>query len=315
MRRIGIRFRERNFIWHFDPGPWDVKVGDYVVAKSPEGIAIGVVVEGPITVAEGSCLQEGSTEEAQQRGVPLPTIERPATDEDIRKYRSHREREQKAKEYCLERIAAHNLPMKLVDVELLFDESKIIFYFTADGRVDFRELLKDLVKHLRMRIELRQIGVRNHAAMVGGIGMCGRPLCCSQFLKKFHPVSLKMAKDQNLSLNPLKISGTCGRLMCCLHYEHIVYTVLKEGLPKVGRKIDTPEGKGKVIRQNVLERSVTVELESGKQIEIRYPPLDENYCRQALAKVQSYGSEQDEGATGLDQDVVNFSETEEEEKE
>ncbi|MEJ5300270.1 MAG: stage 0 sporulation family protein [Thermodesulforhabdaceae bacterium] len=296
-KRIGVKFRERSFIWHFDPGPWDVKVGDYVVAESPEGIALGMVVENPIPV------------ETEEERAKLKQIERLATEEDINKYVSHREKEQQAKEYCLERIAFHNLPMKLVDVELLFDESKIIFYFTAEGRVDFRELLKDLVKHLRMRIELRQIGVRNHAAIVGGIGICGRPLCCAQFLKKFHPVSLKMAKDQNLSLNPLKISGTCGRLMCCLHYEHDVYTVLKEGLPKMGRKIETPEGKGKVIRQNVLERSITVELEDGRQIEIQYPPLDEEYCRQALAKAHSLEQSEE---TESDQDVFNIAGMEEE---
>jgi cell fate regulator YaaT (PSP1 superfamily) len=299
-KRIGVRFRERSFIWHFDPGPWDVKKGDYVLAESPEGLAVGVVVEDPIPI------------HAEEEAVQLKYIKGPATPEDVQKYLNHREREQKAKEFCLERIAAHNLPMKLVDVELLFDESKIIFYFTADGRVDFRELLKDLVKHLRMRIELRQIGVRNHASAVGGLGMCGRPLCCAQFLKKFHPVSLKMAKDQNLSLNPLKISGSCGRLMCCLQYEHTVYSVLKEGLPKVGRKIDTPEGKGRVIRQNVLARSVTVELEDGRQIEIVYPPLDDEFCRKALAIAQSDFFDKEESEEELEEESLNTTETEEE---
>lgn len=302
-KRIGVRFRERSFIWHFDPEPWDLKVGDYVLAESPEGIAVGVVVEGPTVF------------ETRERGVRLKKIERPASEEEIQRYFSHREREQVAREYCLERIAFHNLPMKLVDVELLFDESKIIFYFTAEGRVDFRELLKDLVKHLKMRIELRQIGVRNHAAAVGGIGMCGRPLCCAQFLKKFHPVSLKMAKDQNLSLNPLKISGSCGRLMCCLQYEHVVYSVLKEGLPKVGRRIETPEGKGKVIRQNVLERSVTVELEDGRQVEITYPPLDDELCREALAKVQRQIANHEVGEEVLPEEPQDITEAEEEEEE
>ncbi|MCX7822139.1 MAG: stage 0 sporulation family protein [Syntrophobacterales bacterium] len=301
-KRIGVRFRERSFIWHFDPGPWDVKVGDYVLAESPEGIAVGVVVEGPLYLA----MEEGE--------IHLREIQRPATEQEIEKYFSHRSREQAAREYCLQRISTHNLPMKLVDVELLFDESKIIFYFTAEGRVDFRELLKDLVKHLKMRIELRQIGVRNHAAAVGGIGICGRPMCCAQFLKRFHPVSLKMAKDQNLSLNPLKISGSCGRLMCCLQYEHPVYSVLKEGLPKVGRKIETPEGKGKVIRQNVLERSITVELEDGRQMEIQYPPLDEEACRQALARTQSQTFNQVATEDILSDDNLNMMETEEEEE-
>ncbi len=231
-----------------------------MLAESSEGIAVGVVVEGPISLDLGS--------------KEIKSIERPATQEEVDKYRKDREFEEKAREFCLERINHHELPMKLVDVELLFDGSKIIFYFTADGRVDFRELLKDLVKHLKMRIELRQIGVRNHAAMVGGIGMCGRPLCCSQFLVKFHPVSIKMAKEQNLSLNPLKISGACGRLMCCLQYESDVYAVLKRDLPKVGKKIDTDFGPGRVVRQNALERTVTVELEDGSLVDIEFPPVE-----------------------------------------
>ncbi|SFM85217.1 PSP1 domain-containing protein [Thermodesulforhabdus norvegica] len=261
-RIVGVRFRERGFVYHFDCGPWDVKKGDYVIAESPEGPAVGVVVEDPVPLEEsGSRLK-------------IKTIERPATDEELEKYRRDRDFERYAREYCLERIRAHGLPMKLVDVELLFDGSKIIFYFTADGRVDFRELLKDLVRHLRMRIELRQIGVRNHAAMVGGLGMCGRPVCCAQFLKKFHPVSIKMAKEQNLSLNPLKISGACGRLMCCLQYESEVYGYLKQGLPRVGKRIETEWGSGKVIRQNVLERTITVELDEGRLVDIVYPMPD-----------------------------------------
>lgn len=261
MRRIiGVRFRERGFVHHFDCGPWEVKKGDYVIAESPEGLAVGVVVEDPVPVEE--------------EALNIKAIERPATAEELEKYRKDREFEVYAKEYCLERIKTHGLPMKLVDVELLFDGSKIIFYFTADGRVDFRELLKDLVRHLRMRIELRQIGVRNHAAMIGGLGICGRPICCGQFLKKFRPVSIKMAKEQNLSLNPLKISGTCGRLMCCLQYESEVYSYLKQGLPKVGKRIETEWGSGKVIRQNVLERTVTVELDEGRLVDIFYPMPD-----------------------------------------
>ncbi len=260
-RIVGVRFREWNFIRHFDAGSLELKKGDYVVAESPEGLSVGKVVEGPLAIP---C-----------ENPSIKTIERIATEEDLRKYERHREFERKAREYCLSRIAFHGLQMKLVDVELLFDESKIIFYFTADGRVDFRELLKDLVKELRMRIELRQIGVRNHAAMCGGLGLCGRPICCSQFLSKFSPVSLKMAKEQNMSLNPLKISGVCGRLMCCLQYEYEVYAFLKKGLPKVGKKIETKEGIGKVIRQNALERSIVVEFEDGRQLEIKYPPIED----------------------------------------
>ncbi len=259
---VGVRFRKRGFIHHFECGSYNLKKGDYVVAKSSEGPAVGEVVEGPFTL--------------ELDAEKLQPIDRIATKEDIEKYQKDKEFEREAREFCLERIEHHNLPMKLVDVELLFDGSKIIFYFTADGRVDFRELLKDLVKHLRMRIELRQIGVRNHAAMVGGIGMCGRPICCSQFLLKFHPVSIKMAKEQNLSLNPLKISGACGRLMCCLQYESDIYTLLKKDLPKVGKKMETIYGVGKVVRQNALERTVTVELDDGTTVDIEFPPIEDD---------------------------------------
>lgn len=264
-RIIGVRFRERGFVYHFDCGPWSVKKGDYVLAESIEGLTIGMVVEGPVLLSKGS------------EELKIKVIDRPVTKEEIGKYTIDREFERRAWEYCVERIQAHGLSMKLVDVELLFDGSKIIFYFTADGRVDFRELLKDLVRYLRMRIELRQIGVRNHAAMVGGLGMCGRPPCCAQFLKKFHPVSIKMAKEQNLSLNPLKISGACGRLMCCLQYESDTYSRLKKGLPKVGKHIETEWGSGKVLRQNVLERTTTVELDEGQLVDVVYPLSEISY--------------------------------------
>jgi len=266
MKKIaGIRFRERGFIRHFDCGNYEIKRGDYVLGEGDEGVlAVGIVVEGPIEFPDDAV---GST---------IRKIERPATEEEIKMHLENLEIEEKAKQYCLERIEAHGLPMKLVDVELLFDRSKIIFFYTAEGRVDFRELLKDLVRHLRMRIELRQIGVRNRASMVGGIGMCGRPVCCAQFLTKFHPVSIKMAKEQNLSLNPFKISGVCGRLMCCLQYETDIYLLLKQDLPKVGKRIKTEYGEGKVIRQNAIERTVTVELDDGCLVEITFPPLEYN---------------------------------------
>ena len=191
-----------------------------------------------------------------------------ATEDEIRRLVDNAEIEADAKSFCLEKIAAHGLTMNLVDVEYFFDGSKIIFYFTAEGRVDFRELLKDLVRRLRTRVELRQIGIRNQAKMVGGLGGCGRPLCCATFLKNFHAVSIKMAKEQNLSLNPAKISGACGRLMCCLQYEHETYKELRKDMPKMGKKIELPEGKGKVVRQNVIGRSFTVLLDDGREIEI-----------------------------------------------
>jgi cell fate regulator YaaT (PSP1 superfamily) len=190
-----------------------------------------------------------------------------ANDNDRQQYKDCLAREEEAQRFCQERIEERNLPMILVDVERFFDGSKIIFYFYADGRVDFRELVKDLVKKLHTRVELRQIGVRNKAKMIGGVGPCGRELCCATFLKEFHSVSVKMAKEQNLSLNPTKISGVCGRLMCCLKYEYTDYMEMKKGMPKVGKRIITPEGEGKVVRQNVMEQRVAVALDDGREIE------------------------------------------------
>ncbi len=256
-RVVGIRFREGGKIYHFDPGDLGLKMGDFVIVTTEQGKGLGQVVQGPYPRDPRVHPQE------------IKKIEHAATAEEIALHRENQRLEQEAKVFCLERIEAHNLPMNLVDVEHLYDGSKIIFYFTAEGRVDFRELLKDLVRRLRTRVELRQIGVRNQAKMVGGLGCCGRPLCCSSFLRNFHPVSIKMAKEQNLSLNPGKISGTCGRLMCCLQYEYETYKHLKKDMPKVGKKCETPEGCGKVVRQNVMERTVTVQLDNGKEIEHR----------------------------------------------
>ena len=253
---IGIRFRKGGKTYHFDPGEYSPKKDEYVIVNTELGMGLGQVIEPPHPKNPRIHPQE------------IKPIERLATEEEMRKHFGNLEIEADARGYCLERIAAHQLPMNLVDVEYFFDGSKIIFYFTADGRVDFRDLLKDLVRRLRTRVELRQIGIRNQAKMVGGLGSCGRPLCCATFLKNFHDVSIKMAKEQNLSLNPAKISGACGRLMCCLQYEHETYKELKKDMPKVGKKVELPEGKGKVVRQNVMGRSYTVQLEDGKEIDI-----------------------------------------------
>ncbi|NSW86594.1 MAG: stage 0 sporulation family protein [Syntrophobacteraceae bacterium] len=252
---VGIRFRKTGKIYHFDPGDLALKRDDYVVVHTEQGIGLGQVVEAP------------HPRDPRIHPVEIKKIDRLATPDEIETHRNNLAIELDAKNYCLERINAHNLAMNLVDVEYLYDGSKIIFYFTADGRVDFRELLKDLVRRLRTRVELRQIGIRNQAKMVGGLGGCGRPLCCSSFLKNFHAVSIKMAKEQNLSLNPTKISGACGRLMCCLQYEYDTYRELKKDMPKLGKKIEIPEGRGKVIRQNIMDRSITVLLEDGREIE------------------------------------------------
>lgn len=259
---IGIRFRTGGKIYYFSPGEHSVKKGDFVVVQTEQGTGLGCVAEIGYPADCCRALSE------------IKTIERSATPEEIEKLRINADFERDAKSYCLERIQAHGLAMNLVDVEYFFDGSKVIFYFTAEGRVDFRELLKDLVRRLRTRVELRQIGIRNQAKMVGGLGGCGRPLCCSTFLKNFHAVSIKMAKEQNLSLNPSKISGACGRLMCCLQYEYETYRDLKKDMPKIGKKIELPEGRGKVIRQNVLERTIIVLMEDGREVEKRFDPIE-----------------------------------------
>ncbi len=263
---IGIRFRKGGKVYHFDPGEYVPKKDDFVIVNTEQGVGLGQVVDPPFP--------------KNPRLHPFETkkVERLATEEEIRQHHGNLNIEADAKCYCLERIAAHDLPMNLVDVEYFFDGSKIIFYFTADGRVDFRELLKDLVRRLRTRVELRQIGIRNQAKMVGGLGGCGRPLCCATFLKNFHAVSIKMAKEQNLSLNPAKISGACGRLMCCLQYEHDTYRELKKDMPKIGKKIEVAEGKGKVVRQNVMGRSYTVQLEDGREIDIELDKKPDCQC-------------------------------------
>ena len=252
---VGICFKKGGKVYHFDPGHFVLKEGDEVIVKTEKGLGYGFVAT-PV-------LQRNPTVAEQK----LKEVFRLATDEDRRQYQENLQRGHQAYDYCKERIEKFGLPMRLVDVESFFDGSQIIFYFYSDGRVDFRELVKDLVKKLRTRIELRQIGVRNKANMIGGLGPCGRELCCSGFLGEFHSVSVKMAKEQNLSLNPSKISGACGRLMCCLKYEYTSYVEMKKGMPKVGKRVSTPAGPGKVIRQNVLGQQVSVFLDAQKEVE------------------------------------------------
>jgi cell fate regulator YaaT (PSP1 superfamily) len=258
---VGIRFRKAGKIYYFDPGDMQLKKGDSVIVNTEQGIGLGQVVEGSFH------------KDPRIHPAELKHVERMATEEEIDVQKKNLEFEQDAKNYCLERVKTHNLSMNMVDVEYFYDGSKIIFYFTADGRVDFRELLKDLVRRLRTRVELRQIGIRNQARMVGGLGGCGRPLCCASFLRNFHAVSIKMAKEQNLSLNPTKISGACGRLMCCLQYEYDTYKEMKKDMPKLGKKIEIPEGRGKVIRQNVMDRTVIVLMEDGREVEKKLDPI------------------------------------------
>lgn len=250
---VGIRFKKAGKIYYFDADQFDIKKGDYAIVETVRGIEFGKVEIGSRLVPEDDLV------------LPLKKVLRKATEEDCEKVKENQAAAQKAFQVCLEKVSEHGLEMKLVDVEYTFDRNKVIFYFTADGRVDFRELVKDLAAIFRTRIELRQIGVRDESKMLGGIGPCGRMLCCSTFLGDFDPVSIKMAKDQSLSLNPTKISGLCGRLMCCLKYENDDYEEMRDALPDIGDEIKTPEGIAKVLDIQVLTNHVQVQiLSSGK---------------------------------------------------
>ena len=246
---IGVRFKNTGKVYYFDPGQNQLEKGSLVVVETARGIECGEVVIPNKEVADSTIVK------------PLKPVLRPATPEDKRRAKENAEKEQRAMRVCQEKIAAHKLDMKLVDVEYTFDNSKILFYFTADGRVDFRDLVKDLASVFRTRIELRQIGVRDEAKMLGGLGICGRPFCCAQFLDDFVPVSIKMAKTQSLSLNPTKISGTCGRLMCCLKYEQDAYEDALKRMPKNDSFVQTPDGPGNVCEVNVLRETMKVRLD------------------------------------------------------
>ncbi len=251
---VGVRFKKAGKIYYFSPGDLDLPKGEWVIVETSRGIEYGKVVLEKKEVGDSDVV------------LPLKQVIRIADDNDKAIVEENKQSAKYAFEVCAEKIVEHNLDMKLVDVEYTFDRNKVLFYFTADGRIDFRELVKDLAAIFRTRIELRQIGVRDEAKMLGGIGPCGRILCCSSFLGDFEPVSIKMAKDQNLSLNPAKISGLCGRLMCCLKYENDHYETMKEQLPDIGKEIVTPQGKGRVIGLNILEHLVQVELEEPERI-------------------------------------------------
>ena len=247
---IGVRFKEIGKVYYFDPKNLTLAEGDQVIVETSRGMEFGVVALGNTAMSD------------EQITHPLKSVIRQATDRDLRTLEENKKKEADAFNICLEKIAKHKLEMKLVEVEYTFDGSKILFYFTADGRVDFRELVKDLASVFHTRIELRQIGVRDEAKMIGGLGMCGRPFCCSSYMGDFQPVSIKMAKEQGLSLNPVKISGTCGRLMCCLKYEQESYEHLLRVTPKVGAIVETDEGKGTVVENNLLTGMLKVRLDS-----------------------------------------------------
>lgn len=245
---VGVRFKPAGKIYYFDPGELTLELGDYVIVETARGLEYGEIASAPEEVSKKSVVQ------------PLKKVIRTADEQDRQKHEENLQKKQDALEICQKKIDARGLEMKLIDVEYTFDNTKIIFYFTADGRVDFRELVKDLASVFKMRIELRQIGVRDEAKMLGGIGTCGRGLCCHTWLQEFEPVSIKMAKTQGLSLNPAKISGICGRLMCCLKYENEAYCALKAGMPDTGDRVKTPDGPGIVVDTNVLREQVRVRL-------------------------------------------------------
>lgn len=267
---VGIRFKKAGKIYYFDPGDIALEPGDGAIVETARGVEYGQVAAGPLEVEESEIV------------APLKKVIRKATDLDKEQMKANKEKEENAFRTGLEKIAAHNLPMKLVGVEQTFDGNKIIFYFTADGRIDFRELVKDLASVFRTRIELRQIGVRDEAKMIGGLGCCGRELCCSVWLSDFASVSIRMAKDQNLSLNPTKISGICGRLMCCLKYENESYEQAREAFPETGNLVGTPDGEGKVAGVNIFKNTVSVELKESKII--KEYPCEDIVVKEAQAK-------------------------------
>jgi len=245
---VGVRFKKPGKVYYFDPCGHTIELSDTLVVETARGMELG------------ECAQLAAEVSDDEVVPPLRRVVRVATEADIQQVEKNREHERSAYGICQEKIAAHKIEMKLVDVEYAFDNSKIVFYFTANGRVDFRSLVKDLASVFKTRIELRQIGVRDEAKMLGGLGPCGRTICCGTFLGDFQPVSIKMAKEQSLSLNPTKISGLCGRLMCCLKYEQDVYEEARRKLPRVGKEVITPDGRGHVIEVNVLKETVKVRI-------------------------------------------------------
>ncbi|OAT86123.1 PSP1 domain-containing protein [Desulfotomaculum copahuensis] len=255
---VGVRFRKAGKVYYFDPQGLSLSCGDTVIVETARGVEHGQVVTAPAEVAEENVV------------APLKKVIRPATPQDLEQIALNEAREKRAFQVGMDKIAAHGLPMKLVGVEQTFDGNKIVFYFTAEGRIDFRELVKDLAAVFRTRIELRQIGVRDEAKMMGGLGCCGRELCCSSWLSDFASVSIRMAKEQNLSLNPAKISGICGRLMCCLKYENEIYEQSREKYPETGSPVTTPDGEARVTGVNIFKRTVTVELKESRAIK-EYP--------------------------------------------
>ena len=284
---IGVRFRNVGKVYYFSPRELDICVGDHVIVETARGVEYGFVVLGPKEVDDSKVIQ------------PLKEVIRIATPKDDALEESNRKKEKEAFEICQKKIRAHNLEMKLIDAEYTFDNNKMLFYFTADGRIDFRELVKDLAAVFKTRIELRQIGVRDETKILGGIGICGRPLCCHTYLSEFAPVSIKMAKEQNLSLNPTKISGVCGRLMCCLKNEQETYEYLNRKLPGVGDIVTLPDGmKGEVSGVNVLRQLVKVLVDVNDEKEMRECPVEELKFKPKHKKEKGKEKKKDRNSSG-----------------
>jgi cell fate regulator YaaT (PSP1 superfamily) len=263
MKLIGVKFRDHRRIFDYDSTGFSLKEKDLVVVETDRGPEIGFVARPPME------------RDAARFPKPLKKVVRLADGLDMEQGRQNLIREREAKKLCLSKIQEHNLPMKLIEVDSFLDGSKIIFYFVSEGRVDFRNLVKDLAGVFKTRIEMRQVGVRNEAKMIGGLGTCGREFCCCSFLREFEPVSVKMAKEQNLALNPQKISGACGRLMCCLAYEFLTYEELKKDLPKVGKRVITSQGPGKIVQHNIITQTIRVLLDEGGEIDASLEEVQE----------------------------------------
>ena len=295
MRKIiGVRFKTAGKMYYFDPNGFQIERGDHVIVETSRGIEYGEVVAGIKEIDESNVIK------------PLKGVIRIATKDDTKRYEENKSMEKEAFNIFCEQINAHNIDMKLVEVEYSFERNKILFYFTADGRVDFRDLVKDLAAIFKIRIELRQIGVRDESKTLGSIGVCGRNLCCSQFLSEFVPVSIRMAKEQGLSLNPAKISGACGRLMCCLKYEQDTYEELIRTSPSVGAEVMTPEGPGTVISTALLTGMVRVRLELGDEVTMKdFSVQDIDFGKNG---VQSGQNENDDILDALDEEIENQSE-------
>ena len=274
---IGVQFQKNGKVYYFEPGPFTPKAGDYVIVETDRGADLAEVVLDAFEFEPG------------QNDPALKKISRMATEADLRCAMENRAKEKEAFSVCQKKIQEHQLEMKLVSAEYAFDGSKVLFYFTANGRVDFRSLVKDLASVFKTRIELRQIGVRDEARMLGGLGPCGRPICCKAFLNDFQPVSIKMAKEQNLSLNPTKISGVCGRLMCCLKYEQDQYEAVRKKMPRMGREIATPDGPGTVTDLNIVKETVSVRIPNGDTHEIKTYTLEEIIAAREERKNQETG--------------------------